>query len=126
MLRRLLLCVAVVLVVTVPAGAQKIRKGELTGEVKTAFSTSTETGVPKVLVEIPKGQWFVLTQACRAGADSELALEEGGAFEFIALDPVDLCTTFTPGLAIPTEKTLVQILQVGGTGRMYVTGVLTK
>jgi len=29
-------------------------------------------------------------------------------------------------LAIPTEKTLVQILQVGGTGRMYVTGVLTK
>lgn len=130
MRRRLVLLLFSFLAVSIPpavAGAQQIKKGELTGKVETAFSYSTEFGVPKLLLQVPPKLSFVLTQVCRSHDDNSLSIGDGApGTVIIVLEPGAFCTTFAPGLAIEPGSALYHTLGLMGNGHLYVTGVLTK
>ena len=88
--------------------AQKLTKGTLSGTVVTATATAPNQGAQVTVFTTPGTGQFVLTQLCVFRGQNEDTLS-GGTLGGIARslgDNSGLCTTYTPGLAIPQNEDL--------------------
>jgi hypothetical protein len=116
--------------------AQVVKQGTVSGTIVSATATTAGGGTDAVLLTTPASGAFILTQVCMIGTpgannerNAQIVGSTLGRLATAAPDSdLGFCTTFTPGLFLPSGEEL-RCTQVGASGSSVtctVTAVVSK
>lgn len=97
--------------------------GGLSGQVVSASATIPQFGDPVTAYTTPSTGNFVLTQFCVVPAFAKLSGSSFGAIVGVGSGSDPSCTSYGPGLALPTNETIT-LSSNGAAANVTITGVL--